>query len=502
MTIKLHNTLSRQVEEFKPLIPNRVTFYSCGPTVYWNQHLGNMRTFISNDIIKRMFIENGYDVKHVMNYTDVGHLTSDEDTGEDKMEKGARRENKTVWEIAQQYIDSVESDFEDLNIIKPITPRATDYINEQIELVQKLEELGYTYIIPGKGVYYDTSKFADYGKLGGQDLSELRSGVRINDDGKRNPTDFMLWAFSTPDMKREMEWDSPWGRGWPGWHIECSAMSMKLLGNHFDIHTGGQEHIKVHHSDEIAQSEPITGKPWVNYWVHFAWLMAKDGKMSKSAGDSLTVPYIKSHGYDPMEFRYMMLMGNYRQPMDFSWKSMNSAALGYRNIVKRVAQFATDQNVDKSALVGDAFKNDKYDAWHKKILDAVSDNLKTSVALALIQELLSDLRTDGFTKFKLFEFIDRLLGLQFIDRAQKYRKAERPIKITEKLPADIKDLFEKRNVAKADKNWADADRYRAELMNKGFNILDTKEGPTLFLRPGFIFPNGLEDDEAENDLES
>ncbi|MDL2295375.1 cysteine--tRNA ligase [Lachnospiraceae bacterium OttesenSCG-928-E19] len=463
-TIRLHNTMSRSVEEFKPLVPGQMSFYSCGPTVYWNQHLGNMRTFISNDLIKRMFIENGYDVKHVMNYTDVGHLTSDEDTGEDKMEKGAKRENKTVWEVAQQYIDSVESDFAELNIIKPMTPRATDYINEQIELVKKLEELGYTYIIPGKGVYYDTSKFANYGALGGQDLSQLRAGVRIDDSGKRNPTDFMLWAFSTPEMKREMEWESPWGMGWPGWHIECSAMSMKLLGNHFDIHTGGQEHIKVHHSDEIAQSEPITGKPWVNYWVHFAWLMAKDGKMSKSAGDSLTVPYIKSRGYDPMEFRYLMLLGQYRQPIEFSWNALDAAQTGYKNIVRRVADMMEPA---KSATLDQTM----FQTWHDKILDAVSDNLKTAEALAMIQDLLKDQTVNAATKLAIFEFIDRLLGLQFIDRAQKLRDLE---SVT--APDDIKKLAEERANAKAAKDWARADAIRDQVDAAGWTIVDTRDG--------------------------
>ena len=466
MTIKLYNTMSRKIEEFKPLIQGQVSFYSCGPTVYWNQHLGNMRTFISNDIIKKMFIENGFKVNHVMNYTDVGHLTSDEDTGEDKMEKGAKREYKSVWDVAQTYIDSVESDMNDLNLIKPTTPRATDYITEQIELVKKLEDLGYTYIIPGKGVYYDTSKFANYGALGGQNLDELRSGIRIDNDGKKNPTDFMLWAFSPTDKKREMEWDSPWGVGFPGWHIECSAMSMKLLGNHFDIHTGGQEHIKVHHSDEIAQSEPIVGKPWVNYWVHFAWLMAKDGKMSKSAGDSLTVPYIKNKGYDPMEFRYLMLLGHYRQPIEFSWASLDSAATGYKNIVRKIADLLDSQKNNS-----ETDNHDIYEQWHKKILDTVSDNLKTAEALAQLQELLKDNTVNAATKLKIFEFIDRLLGLQFIDRAQKLLDLE-----SIDVPADIQKLADERISAKNAKDWTRADELRDKIDAAGWNIIDTKNG--------------------------
>ncbi len=463
MNIRLFNTMSRKLEDFKPLTPGKMGFYSCGPTVYWNQHLGNMRTFINNDLIKRMFIENGYEVKHVMNYTDVGHLTSDEDEGEDKMEKGAARENKTVWEIAKQYIDSVESDFRELNIIKPITPRATEYIEEQINLVKQLEEAGYTYIIPGKGVYYDTSKFADYGALGGQDLNQLRAGARIDDSGKRNPTDFMLWAFSTPEMKRAMEWESPWGIGWPGWHIECSAMSKAILGDHFDIHTGGQEHIKVHHSDEIAQSEPLVGKPWVSYWVHYAWLMAKDGKMSKSAGDALTVPYIKSKGYDPMDFRYLMLLGHYRQPIEFSWNALDAAATGYKNLVRKIADLL---GAEQGCIDAEA-----YNTWHDKILTPVSDNLKTAESLVIVQEMLKDTSINSATKIALFEFIDRLLGLQFIDRAKKLRDLE-----SIAAPDEIITLAQSRTDAKAAKDWTRADALRAEIDAAGWTVTDTKDG--------------------------
>lgn len=459
--------MSRKLEEFKPLIPNHVGFYSCGPTVYWDQHLGNMRTFLHNDLIKRMFIENGYSVTHVMNYTDVGHLANDEDEGEDKMEKGAKRENKSVWDIAKQYINSVESDMKELNIIPPThTPRATDYVPEQIELIQKLEKLGYAYVIPEKGVYYDTSKFADYGALSGQDMSKLKAGFRISDEGKKNPQDFVLWAFLPDNAKNEMIWDSPWGRGFPGWHIECSAMSMKLLGNHFDIHTAAQEHINVHHSNEIAQSEPIVGKPWVSYWVHFAWLMAKDGKMSKSAGDSLTVPYIKSKGYDPMDFRYLALLGHYRSPIEFSWASLDAAATGYKNIVRKVADLleVQKQNSEKQ-------DEKSFEEWHKKILDAVSDNLKTAEGLVYVQELLKDNNLNAATKLKLFEFIDNLLGLQFINRAEKLVEHE-----SVEAPENIKKMAAERVAAKAAKDWVLADKLRDQIDIAGWNVIDTKDG--------------------------
>lgn len=467
MPIKLYNTMTRKVENFVPLVPNQVSFYSCGPTVYWNQHLGNMRTFITNDIIKRMFIENGFDVKHVMNYTDVGHLTSDADTGEDKMEKGAKREGKSVWEIAQQYIDSVESDFRDLNLIAPITPRATEYIDEQIQLVKRLDELGYTYIIPNKGVYYDTSKFANYGDLSGQDLSKIKAGARIDDQGKKNPTDFMLWAFSPTDSKREMDWNSPWGRGFPGWHIECSAMSGELIGPNIDIHSGGQEHINIHHTNEIAQSEPLTPKkPWVNYWVHYAWLMAKDGKMAKSAGDALTVPLLKSKGYDPMAFRYMILLGHYRQPIEFSWDALDAAATGYKNIVRRVAAlFPSDGGVAAQA------DGEGFDKYHNLILGAVSDNLKTAEALVMVQNLLRDDTVDATTKIELFRFIDRLLGLQFIDRAEKLNNID--------VPKEIDDLALERYNAKLAKDWARADELRNQIDAAGWTVKDNPTGYSL-----------------------
>ena len=468
MTIRLFNTMTRKIEEFKPLVPGKMGFYSCGPTVYWDQHIGNMRSFVNSDILKRMFIENGYDVHHVMNITDVGHLTSDEDTGEDKMEKGAAREKLSVWDIAQKYIDSFLRDIDSLNIIRPTDmPRATDYIPEQIEQVKKLQDLGYTYEIPGDGIYYDTSKFPDYGALGGQDLSELRAGARIDDTGKRNPTDFALWKFSPTDKKRAMEWDSPWGVGFPGWHIECSAMSMKLLGPHFDIHVGGQEHIKVHHSDEIAQSEPIVGKPWVNYWVHYEWLLSKDGKMSKSSGDFLTVQDLIDRGYDPMAFRYMLLMGHYRQPLDFSFDALDAASNGYKSMVRKVAELL-------SVASAETIDNATFNQWHDKMLATISDNMKTAETLVLVRELLRDTSVNSATKIALFEFIDRLLGLQFIDRAKKLNNAE-----SETAPAEIQALADERAAAKSAKDWARADELRAQIDAAGWSVVDTRDGAKL-----------------------
>ena len=464
MQIRLYNTMTRKIEDFKPITPNHVGFYSCGPTVYWDQHLGNMRTFLNNDILKRMFLANGYSVTHVMNFTDVGHLTSDEDTGDDKMEKGAARENMTVWQVADKYIANCVRDMDALNLIRPTyTPRATEHIKEQIEWIQKLEKLGYTYEIPGDGIYYDTSKFAEYGALGGQNLSELRAGARIENNNKRNITDFALWKFSPKDVKRQMEWESPWGVGFPGWHLECSTMSSKYLGEHFDIHTGGQEHIKVHHTNEIAQSEPIVGKPWVHYWVHWAWLLLKDGKMSKSSGSFWTVQGLIDKGYDPMSYRYLVLLGHYRQPVEFSMDSLDAAATGYKNIVRKVADLMND---DASGI-----DEDKYHQWHDKILAPVSDNLKTAESLVVVQDLLKDKTVNSATKLALFKFIDELLGLQFIDRAQKLHDLESIM-----APKDVQEMAQKRMEAKKSRDFATADDLRNQIDKAGWTVTDTPDG--------------------------
>ena len=468
MNIRLFNTMSRKMEEFKPLTPGRVTFYSCGPTVYHYTHIGNLRSFVLADLLKRMFIENGFDVFNVMNITDVGHLTSDDDdSGEDKMEKGAARENKSVWDVAKFYTDEFLRDSADLNLLEPSArPRATEYIQQQIDLVQKLVDLGYTYEIPGDGIYYDTSKFSAYGALTGGGLSGNRAGARVEfNDAKRNPTDFALWKFSPTDKKRQMEWDSPWGVGFPGWHIECSAMSMALLGNHFDIHTGGVDLSRVHHANEIAQSEPITGAPWVKYWVHSEFLVDKSGeKMSKSSGEFLTLSVLKNHGYDPMAYRYMLLMGHYQSQLAFSWDALDAAANGYKNMVRRVADIISDKQPG-------AMEQSVFDEWHDKILAVMSDNLKTAEALVLVQELLRSSTVNPATKQALLEFIDRLLGLQLIPAAKQLLSLENA-----DVPAEIQALADARTAAKAERNWARADELRAQIDAAGWSVVDTKDG--------------------------
>ena len=470
MTIKLFNTMSRKIEEFKPLEPGKVGFYGCGPTVYHYTHIGNLRSFIQNDILKRMLIENGYEVTHVMNITDVGHLTSDADSGEDKMEKGAARDNKSVFEVAKFYTDAFLKDFNDLNLIRPThMPKATDYIQEQIDLIQQLEARGYTYKIEDDGIYYDTSKFPGYGKLTGGSLSGDRAGARVEfNDKKRNPTDFALWKFSPKNEKRQMEWDSPWGVGFPGWHTECCAMSMKLLGKHFDIHSGGEDLSRIHHNNEIAQSEPLVGAPWVNYWLHISFLIDKSGeKMSKSKGEFLGMEAIRSRGFDPMAYKYLVLLSHFQAQLAFSWEGLESASNGYKNIVKKLAALLSETDrgaVDKAV----------YDTWHDKMLSTISDNMKTAETLVIVQDLLKSSDINSATKIALFEFVDRLLGLQFIDRANKLNSLESEI-----APAEVQALADARIAAKSEKNWALADDLRAQIDAAGWSVVDTKEGAKL-----------------------
>ncbi|HKZ34226.1 MAG TPA: cysteine--tRNA ligase, partial [Candidatus Nanoarchaeia archaeon] len=316
--IKLYNTLTRKKEVFKPLKKGQVGVYTCGPTVYWYQHIGNLRTYIFADILKRVFLYNNYKVKHIINVTDVGHLTSDADTGEDKIERAAKREGKTAREIADYYLRIFQEDFKKLNILEPNSwPKATEHIKEQIELIKKLEEKGFTYKT-NDGIYFNTGKLKDYGKLARLKIRGLQAGKRISLGEKKNKTDFALWKFSPLGEKRQQEWDSPWGIGFPGWHIECSAMSMKYLGENFDIHTGGQDHIQIHHTNEIAQSEAATGKPFVRYWLHGAWLLFRGRKISKSLGGLYTISELEKLGFEPIDFRYLCLGTHYRKPLSFT----------------------------------------------------------------------------------------------------------------------------------------------------------------------------------------
>lgn len=458
--IKLYNTLSRQVEEFVPLKPGEVSVYSCGPTVYDYAHIGNLRAYVNADMIARMFRANGYKVNNAINITDVGHLVSDEDTGEDKLEKGARRTGKTAWDVARFYTDAFLRDLSDMNIARPAhMPKATDYIAQQIEWVRKLEALGFTYEIPGDGIYYDTSKFPDYGALGHQNLDELKGGARVSMEGKRNPTDFAVWKFSPTDAKRDMEWDSPWGLGFPGWHIECSVMSMETLGAHFDIHTGGIDHIKVHHTNEIAQSEPIVGAPWVKYWMHGEWLMDKSGKMSKSTGEFLTLGLLRERGFDPIAYRYMLMMSHYRSQVEFSWEALSAAATGYKNLVRRIAMLAAEKS-DVNVAAAQAEKD--------AMLALLSNDLHTAEVLSGLQTFLKG-DAMAATKLDVAKYADELLGLRLIENAEKLADGAQ-VQITPEIQA----MIDERAAARAAKDWATADRLRDSLAALGYSVNDSK----------------------------
>lgn len=476
--IFLYNTLSRAKEEFKPscaeasagkpIKKSEVGIYTCGPTVYNYAHLGNLRAYLFEDILKRVLLYNGYGVRHVMNITDVGHLTGDRDMGEDKLEKGAAREGKTAWEIAEFYTAAFKDDIKKLNILEPdILCKATEHIQEQIEMIKILEAKGYTYKT-SDGIYYDTAKFKDYNKLSHLDLESLREGARVEiNPEKKNPTDFALWKFSTPssvsplakgrENNRQMEWDSPWGIGFPGWHIECSAMSIKYLGDHFDIHCGGIDHINVHHTNEIAQTEAATGKsPWVNYWLHSAFLNIAGGKkMAKSEGNFLTIQNaLVDKGINPLAYRFAALQTHYRKPMEYGEEAMKNADRGLEHLYNQVKELG---NRNWEFGIGNL-------EYGTKFLEAINDDLNMPQALAVVQELLKS-KLPAEEKLATILDFDKVLGLN-IEAAIK----------AEKLPDEVARLLKERTKAREEKNWAKADRLRGDIAKLGYAVEDAKEG--------------------------
>jgi len=458
MKLHLYNSLTRSKVEFKPVQPGQVGLYTCGPTVYNFAHIGNLRTYIFEDILRRVLLYNGYRVKHVMNITDVGHLTGDRDMGEDKMEKGALREGRTAWEIAEFYTRAFKNDIENLNILPPDTwVKATDTIDEQIALVKTLEEKNYTYRT-GDGVYFDTAKFKDYTKLSHQKLESLQEGARVEKNPeKRNPTDFALWKFSPEGVQRQMEWDSPWGVGFPGWHIECSAMSMKFLGGQLDIHCGGSDHIDVHHTNEIALSEAATGKKFFNYWMHGAFLIIAGGKkMAKSEGNFLTLEntFIKA-GIHPLVYRFAAFQTHYRKPMEYSDESVQAARNGLSHLQNQVRQIA-GAGLESENRISAEHKN--------KFLGAVNDDLNMPRAMAAVQELLKSNAGDGQKYTTILDF-DRVLGLDL-------DKLDQP----EDLPSEVQKLVEERQRARDAKEWETSDRLRDEIQALGYMVQDTPQG--------------------------
>lgn len=459
MALQLFNTLGRKKQEFKPIHGKEVGFYSCGPTVYWYQHIGNLRTYVFNDILKKVLVYDGFKVKHVMNVTDVGHLTSDADLGEDKMEKAAKKEGKNAAEIASFYLKVFRDDFKKLNIIEPdIWCKATEHILEQLELIKKLEKKGYTYQT-SDGIYFDTSKLSDYGKLGLINVEGLEAGKRIELGEKRNKTDFALWKFSETPGKRQQEWDSPWGVGFPGWHLECSAMSSKYLGEQFDIHTGGEDHIQVHHTNEIAQSESAFGKkPWVKYWLHGAFLTFKGEKVSKSTGGLLTISELEEKGFNALDFRYLCLNTHYRKQLNFSLDVLEGAKNSYQTLRNIVLEL-------KSSL--ESKKTESYDAYENRFHKSIDDDLNMPEALGVMWEMLRDSELGAKEKYILVLEFDKVFGLS-LDKIKE-----------EKAPKDILELVEKRQEAKKEKNFKKADEIRNKIAEKGYLVEDTPQGPRV-----------------------
>jgi cysteinyl-tRNA synthetase len=463
MTVRLYNTLLRAKEIFKPIRPDEVGLYTCGPTVYNYAHIGNLRTYLFEDILKRTLSYNGYTVKHVMNITDVGHLTGDRDMGEDKLEKGARREGKTAWEIAADYTRAFQEDIERLNILPPsIWCKATDTIPEQIALIQILEEKGFTYRTRD-GVYFDTARFPEYTRLSHQNLDALQEGARVEKNPeKRNATDFALWKFSPQGAQRQMEWDSPWGIGFPGWHIECSAMSMKYLGDQLDIHCGGTDHIDVHHTNEIAQSEAATGKPFFKVWMHGAFLIIAGGKkMAKSEGNFLTIEnaFLKQN-MDPLAYRYATFLTHYRKPMEYSEDAMDAALNGLKHLRNQVRTLKDDTGDKQGGSLNVEFRD--------KFLREINDDLNMPRAMAVVQALLkSDLKAADKLA-TLYDF-DQVLGFEL-----------EQVKQEDMLPEDIRRMADDRLKARADKDWARSDELRDAIQARGFLVQDTPQGTKVF----------------------
>lgn len=462
MSFYLYNTMTRNKEEFIPANKNKVGMYTCGPTVYNYAHIGNLRTYIFEDALKKSLEYVGYKVKHVMNVTDVGHLQSDGDEGEDKMTLGASREHKTVWEIAKFYEDAFFEDCKKLNVKRPtVVCRATEHIEDMIKFVQKLEERGYTYESNGN-VYFEIDKFEDYTKLANLSIDELEAGSRIEiDPNKKNPLDFVLWFTNSKFSNQIMQWDSPWGRGFPGWHLECSTMSIKYLGENIDIHCGGIDHIPVHHTNEIAQSEAALGHKWVNYWVHGEFLVLDGGKMSKSSGDFLTVSKLEEEGFSPLDYRYFCLQSKYRKQLVFSFESLKDAQNGYKALKKKIGTILTNidetNNMNKELISG----------YQEKFKTQISDDLNIANAFTVLNEVIKDGELNNKEKAFLIEDFDKVFSLNLMTIEKE------AIEVDEKL---INHLIEERNIARKEKNYKRSDEIRAQLLEMNIEVLDSKEG--------------------------
>ena len=454
MTLKLYNSLTKKKELFKPISKREVKLYSCGPTVYNYIHIGNHRTFLMSDFLKRALKFNKHNIKHIMNITDIGHLTSDADSGEDKMLAAAKKERKSVWDIAKFYTDAFKNDLKSLNIIAPNKfTRATEHIRAQITMIKRLEKNGFTYIKDGN-VYFDTSKYSNK-KLGGGNIKQ-RARVK-KDPNKKQQNDFVLWFTKSKFQDQDMKWDSPWGLGYPGWHIECSAMSMKFLGEKIDIHCGGIDHIPVHHTNEIAQSEAAIGKkPWVKYWMHNEFLVLSKGeKMAKSGENFLTLSKLEEKGYSPLDYRYFCLGTSYRNPLMFSFEALDSAKTSLKRLFDQVLEIKTGKKVSA---------NKNYLATFTK---EVNDDMNTAKGLALVWELLKDGSVKNDQKYATLLEFDKVLGLGFKDLKK------------EKIPKEVVKLAEERLQARLAKDWKKSDDLRDKIAKFGYSVGDSKDGYEL-----------------------
>ncbi|MCR5762492.1 MAG: cysteine--tRNA ligase [Treponema sp.] len=502
MGLRLFNTMGRTIQDFTPITSGYVGFYGCGPTVYNYAHIGNLRAYVFLDILDRTLTFLGYDKKHVMNITDIGHLTGDADAGEDKMLKTAKERHESVLEVAKFYTDAFFTDIDRLNIIRPdVVCKATEHVQDMIELIKRIEANGHTYMAGGN-LYFDVSTFKDYGKLANLNLDELKAGagkrdVVVIDENKRNPYDFVLWFTKSKFEDQALTWDSPWGRGYPGWHIECSAMSMKYLGEHIDIHTGGIDHIPIHHTNEIAQSEGATGTTWVNYWLHNEFLViAKDkksadagesAKMSKSSGNFLRLQTLIDKGYDPLDYRFFLLGAHYRKQIYFSWEAMDGAKNARQALVQRIAKLAqsaggeSSLRADKTYSKGEASDisglSEKARSCIEEFQKALENDLSTPVALSLIQKTVKDSDIPAEEALELVRRMDSVIGLKLISCAKELLAA--PIETSSGQDPEAKEinaLVAERTAAKKAKNFARADEIRKILADKGITVTDTPNG--------------------------
>jgi len=468
-TMQLYNSMSHKKETFKTHEPGKVSLYTCGPTVYPFAHIGNLRSYIMEDVLEKALRWEGYDVLRVMNITDVGHLSSDADTGEDKMVKGAQREHKSVMEIAQFYTDAFFDDCAKLNIKTPdVVQPATGMIEEYIKVITKLIDTGYAYLAGGN-VYFDTSKLKRYYVFNDHDAEDLQSGVRegVEEDvNKRNKNDFVLWFTKSKFEDQALKWDSPWGEGYPGWHIECSCISMKYCGEYLDLHCGGVDNAFPHHTNEIAQSESYLGHEWCPHWFHVHHLNTDSGKMSKSKGEFLTVSLLEQKGYDPLCYRLFCLQSHYRKGLTFSWENLDNAAGIYEKLLKRVAALSQEGKSDDGEMK----------PYLEKFQAALDNDLNTSLAITALYDVLKADISDA-SKRALIASFDTVLGLKLLEKAEELKEKETAPAAAESDPA-IDALIAQRAKAKADKNWAEADRIRDELKAQGIELIDTKEGTT------------------------